>query len=122
MWSACCPASSTDLSGVQVLDEWGKARQDAAAAKSAGNKDGQKAAGMRIRDLKQEMAGVGALLTGSLGWLSASVLQQAAARLHRCPFAAAESLSGKAACTPSTSSRKEVVPVLICLSDPDNRS
>eukprot|EP00873_Tetraselmis_striata_P037555 jgi/Tetstr1/457819/TSEL_044364.t1 len=43
----------------QVVEEWHKARQEAAAAKAAGDKSRQRAAGQLIRDLKVEMGGLG---------------------------------------------------------------
>ncbi|GFR43283.1 hypothetical protein Agub_g4348, partial [Astrephomene gubernaculifera] len=39
----------------QLAEEWGKAKEVAARAKTAGDKARQKDAGLMIRDLKQEM-------------------------------------------------------------------
>lgn len=44
---------------VQVAKEWMHAREEAAQAKAAGDKDRQKNAGISIRDLKAEMAQLG---------------------------------------------------------------
>ena len=47
---------------LQVVQEWKHMRDEAANAKAAGDKDRQKAAGMFMRDLKFEMAQIGAAL------------------------------------------------------------